>query len=103
MAQREEDGEATVNYGGTEGNDESAAFFRCHLQGPTHGQPQMVSVPDALLCSAHVVWKLLTENTCTEGQKDTVCLLAHCLQHKFDTRTDNNEPDPSVQRTQRQP
>ena len=51
-------------------------------------EPQAVPVPDAVLGPAHVAWKLLTANTCTEEQKDAVALLAHCLQRKFDKRPD---------------
>ena len=51
-------------------------------------EPQAVPVPDAVLGPAHVAWKLLTANTCTEEQKDAVALLALCLQRKFDKRPD---------------
>ena len=61
------------------------------LSGIADNSPQLqevqaASVPDAVCAPAHVACELLTENTCTGDHKDTLALLALCLQRKFDHR-----------------
>ena len=71
-----------------EEDGENGDFSRIVNRNAELEEPQAVPVPDAVLGPAHVAWKLLTANTCTEEQKDAVALLALCLQRKFDKRPD---------------
>ena len=83
LAKKEQTPDADADEDAVDGDFSTIADKKTELE-----QAQAVPVPDAILGPAHVAWKLLTENTCTEEHKDSTALLALDLQHKFDKRPD---------------